>query len=158
MRQTAKSIKQLIRFGLVGCCNTTVDYGVFYILLAAMHLHKGVSQVIATGVAMCVSFLLNRKWTFQKEGKGNAKEVVKFVLTNLASMSVTILCTYLFYDLLHAERALNVLFSQIGMAYVLEGNSAVLFAKLLSTIFSLTVNFIGNKFWVFGNQKEEKTA
>ena len=150
-----KALIQMIRFGLVGVCNTAVDYGVFYILISFAHLHKGFAQMIATAIAMCGSFLINRYWTFRKTGRGTAGEVVRFILTNAASMLTTIAFTYLFYDILHAERAANSMLSLMGTSYVLEGNMAVMFCKLLSTVFSLAVNFIGNKFWVFGSREEQ---
>ena len=150
-----QSFIQLIRFGMVGVFNTAVDYGVFYMLIAFVHLHKGFAQVIATGIAMCGSFLINRYWTFRKTGRSTAGEVVRFVLTNAVSMLTAIAFTYLFYDILHAERVANGVLTVAGISYMLEGNMAVMFCKMLSTVFSLAVNFIGNKFWVFRAGEEE---
>ena len=158
MKKTSNGIGQMIRFGLVGCCNTLVDYGVFYLMIAVANLNKGLSQVVATATAMCVSFLLNRKWTFRKEGKGNMGEIIKFILTNLVSMSVTIVLTHVFHDILHAENWANALCGAVGAPLVLDEDGAVMFAKLLSMVFSVAVNFVGNKFWVFGTKKEEKTV
>ena len=149
-----KSVMQLIRFGLVGICNTAVDYGIFYILISFVHLHKGVAQMIATAIAMCGSFLINRYWTFHKTGHSTAGEIVRFVLTNAVAMLVTIVFTHLFYDILHAERAVNNVLFILDISYVLEGNMAVMFCKLLSNVFSVAVNFIGNKFWVFKGGEE----
>lgn len=151
-----QSFIQLIRFGLVGVFNTAVDYGVFYMLISFANLHKGFAQVIATGIAMCGSFLINRYWTFRKTGRGTAGEVVRFILTNAASMLTAIVFTYLFYDILHAERLANGVLKMMGILYMLEGNMAVMFCKMLSTVFSLAVNFVGNKFWVFRSGEEQE--
>ena len=148
---------QMIRFGLVGMLNTMVDYGVFYVLISWANLHKSISQVIATGIAMCGSFLINRHWTFRKTGHGTVGEVVRFVLTNVASMLTAIAFTHLFYDILHAERMVNSILTGMGISYMVEGDMAVMACKFLATAFSLAVNFIGNKFWVF-KSREDKTT
>ena len=158
MKLSKNGILQMVRFGLVGCCNTLVDYGVFYLMIAAVNLHKSVAQVIATGVAMCVSFLLNRKWTFQKDGAGNLTEVARFIVVNTISMLVVIVFTHLFYDILHIETIANPFLSAIGISFAFEGDYAVMLAKLVASVFSVLVNFIGNKFWVFRTRKEEKSA
>ncbi len=148
-----KSLWQAVRFGVVGVMNTLVDYGVFFILIAALHVHKGAAQVAATGVSMCGSFLLNRRWTFKKRGKGSLKEIVRFVMINLLSMATAIIFTHWFYDILHLERSMNALLSWMGISFALTGNLAVMFCKFASSAFSLTINFLGNKFWVFGNKQ-----
>lgn len=152
-----RSLRQMIRFGIVGTFNTLVDYGIFYILLSWVHLNKGVSQVIATGVAMCGSFLFNRYWTFERNGRGNFGEIVKFFITNLIAMLTVILMTYLFYDVLHAERAANAVLSIVGISPMLAGDLAVMFCKVLASVFSIVINFLGNKFWVFGSKNQTET-
>ena len=147
--KSKESFVQVIRFGIVGLFNTLVDYVIFYLLLSFLHLNKGMAQVLATGTAMCGSFLINRRWTFGKHGKGNLSEIVKFLVTNLVAMATVIALTYLFYDVLHAERAgIAVLFA-LGSAFTLRGNLAVMFCKVLASFFSVAINFLGNKFWVF---------
>jgi len=158
MKISKNGMLQVVRFGLVGCCNTLVDYGVFYLMITAVNLHKSISQVIATAVAMCVSFLLNRKWTFQKAGTGNLAEIGKFIAVNLVSMLVVIVFTHLFYDILHIENLANAMLSAFGVSFAFEGDNAVMIAKLFASVFSVIVNFIGNKFWVFRTKKEEKTV
>ncbi len=148
-----KSLWQAVRFGVVGVINTLVDYGVFFLLIAAFHVHKGAAQVVATGVSMCGSFLLNRRWTFKKRGKGDLREIVRFVIINLLSMATAITFTHWFYDILHLERGMNAILSSVGISFVLTGNFAVMFCKFASSAFSLAINFFGNKFWVFGNKQ-----
>ncbi len=150
-KKSKKSFVQAIRFGVVGVFNTLVDYGVFYVLLSFLHLNKGMAQVLATGTAMCGSFFINRYWTFEKHGRGNLSEIIKFLVINFFAMLTVIGLTYLFYDVLHAERAGNALFLSLGFSFVLRGNMAVMFCKVLASVFSVMINFLGNKFWVFKN-------
>lgn len=157
MKIQGNSIRQLIRFAVVGCANTLVDYAVFYSLISFAHMHKSIAQVFATGIAMCGSFLLNRRWTFGKTGRGKTSEIVKFVCVNMAAMLTAIAFTHLFYDILHVEQAGNQVLAAMRIPYTLQGTSAVMFAKIIASAFSVTVNFLGNKFWVFRSRKEWRT-
>ncbi len=144
-----ESFLEAVRFGLVGILNTFIDYGVFYCLIEWGMLDKRISQIIATIAAMCSSYLLNRFWTFSQKGRGGAGELVKFVVVNLLSMLTVILFTHLFYDILHIEKVFNTALYALGFPYQAEGNMAVMVSKLFASVFSVIVNFLGNKFWVF---------
>ena len=153
MKIKGNSIRQMIRFAAVGCANTAVDYIVFYLMISFVHMHKSFAQVIATGVAMCGSFLLNRRWTFEQTGRGGIREIIKFICVNIVAMLTAIAFTHLFYDILHIERAVNAALSAVGISYLLQGTSAVMLAKIAASVFSVLVNFFGNKFWVFRTPK-----
>lgn len=157
MKIKGNSIRQMIRFAVVGCANTAVDYAVFYLMISFAHMHKSIAQVFATGIAMCGSFLLNRRWTFGKTGRGNTNEVVKFICVNMAAMLTAIAFTHLFYDVLHVEQAANRVLAALELPYTLHGNSAVMLAKIAASAFSVAVNFLGNKFWVFRAKREQRT-
>ena len=147
--KTKKSLKQLVRFGIVGVFNTLIDYGSFYVFLAIAGLHKSISQVFATAVAMCGSYILNKHWTFGKEGRGNAAEIAKFVVVNIASLLATIFFTHLFYDILHIENTINNYLGRLGVRYIISGDLAIMLCKVCASIIATVLNFFGNKFWVF---------
>ena len=147
--KTKKSFKQMVRFGIVGVFNTLIDYGSFYVFLAIAGLHKSISQVFATAVAMCGSYILNKHWTFGKEGRGNAAEIAKFVVVNIASLLATIFFTHLFYDILHIENIANNFLGRLGVRYIISGDLAIMVCKVCASIIATVLNFIGNKFWVF---------
>lgn len=151
--KTKKSFKQMVRFGIVGVFNTLIDYGSFYVFLAIAGLHKSISQVFATAVAMCGSYILNKHWTFGKEGRGNAAEIAKFVVVNIASLLATIFFTHLFYDILHIENTINNCLGRVGVSYIISGDLAIMLCKVCASVFSLIINFLGNKFWVFKAKK-----
>ncbi len=150
-----ESIKQAFKFSLVGIFNTAVDYAVFYIMLAFVNADKGISQIFATAVAMCGSYIINKYWTFNNREKSNKKQIIKFVATNIVSMCFTIVFMILFHDLLHIHEWANTVLETIGITYRLNGDIGVMFCKIVASVFSLAVNFIGNKFWVFVGSKEE---
>ncbi len=154
--QTDKKVKkdflQVVKFGLIGILNTALDYGLFFVFFSLLKLDKNLAQVFSTAIAMTNSYLFNRYWTFEQKGKVQANEMWKFIVINLVSMGVTLLCLNLFYDILHLERLANALLSCTALAFRLEGNSAVMFCKLAAMPFSLAVNFLGNRLWVFRNK------
>lgn len=146
-----ESIKQAAKFSLVGVFNTLVDYAVFYVMLAFLHLDKSVSQIVATAVAMCGSYIINKNWTFKAGGKAKS-QIAKFILTNVVSMSCTILFMSLFHDILNIHELVNSLLSLVGIKYRLDGDIGVMFCKVSASVLSLVVNFLGNKFWVFAKK------
>ena len=83
-----ESIKQAAKFSLVGIFNTVVDYAVFYVVLVFLNLDKSIAQIFATAVAMCGSYIINKNWTFKSDGN-NKSQIIKFILTNIVSMSCT---------------------------------------------------------------------
>jgi len=152
-KHNKKNMKQLLRFGTVGVFNTLLDYGLFYVFISPLHLHKSIAQVFATAIAMCSSYLLNRHWTFGKAGRGHFGEMAKFVAVNLLSMLTVIFFTHLFYDVLHAERTVNAALASMGASFAFSGDMAIMLCKLFASVFSLMVNFFGNKFWVFQTKR-----
>lgn len=144
-----KNIKQAVRFCIVGLFNTIVDYGIFYILISIAGLHKSIAQVFSTAVAMCGSYLINRYWTFGKSGHGNAIEITKFVIINIVSMLTVMVFTHLFYDILHIENVANSALVILNINLYIQGDGAVMLCKAAASLFSIIVNFLGNKLWVF---------
>jgi len=123
-----KGLGQFIKFNVVGIMNTAVDFGVFMILNRYLGLIYAVSQVISYSCGMVNSYFLNKFWTFQKREGFTAIEVTKFILVNLCSLGVSLLVLYILQS---------------------KWSWEVLPSKVLATGFSVGVNFLGNKFWVF---------
>lgn len=146
---TKESIKQMLKFGMVGVFNTFVDYAVFYIFIAFLQADKSISQVFATGVAMCGSYLINRRWTFGEKGKGQKRQIVKFIVTNIVVMCCTIVFMSIFHDWLKLHIVANNLLLAVNVPFVLNDDMGVMLCKILASLISMVINFCGNKFWVF---------
>lgn len=144
-KSSNKSIKQMFKFGATGVLNTFVDYGVFYILISCVNLHKSIAQVISTALAMSGSFFINKYWTFQKGGHGKFSEIVKFITVNIIAMLSVILFTHIFYDIWHIERLFHALLPVTNI----NDDVDIMICKILSSGLSLIINFFGNKLWVF---------
>ncbi len=149
-----ESIMQAAKFSVVGVFNTAVDYIVFYVMLVFLNADKSISQIAATAVAMCGSYIVNKYWTFSQKGKRSNTRIIKFILTNIISMSCTIIFMNIFHDVLHIHEWLNSLISLMGLSYSLNADMGVMLCKILASCLSFVVNFIGNKFWVFSEKKD----
>jgi len=124
-----RNIFQFLKFSLVGILNTAVDFGIFTLMNSI--LGEGfyrVSQIISYSGAVINSYYLNKSWTFQAGHRINIIEMIKFLLVNLASLGISLYFLFLF----HERYQMDILWSKVG-----------------ATFFSVIVNFIGNKFWVF---------
>ncbi len=145
-----KDLWQVVKFGIVGVMNTALDYILFFIFMSMCKLDKNIAQVLSMALAMSNSYLVNRYWTFQKSGSVKGREIWRFIVVNILSLLTTLLCLNLFYDAWALYVPANKWLSLLNIPFVLSGDMAVLFCKVLAMPFSLAVNFLGNRLWVFG--------
>ncbi len=143
-----KGFWHFVKFQCVGVLNFLVDFGVLTLLNVVVGWPLVVSNIISYTCGVVNSFVFNRFWTFKMKLKFfTAYTVVtssrtirlwflsvdfmKFVFVNLISLGVNTLAVYILGDL-----------------YDLPN----IWAKLVATAFSFTVNFAGNKLLVFREQ------
>ena len=124
---------KIIKFGLVGCLNTLVDFLVFTLLNRIFGIYYA-AKVISYACGLLNSYFWNTRWTFREEHKKSTREAALFVLVNLVSLGVSLLMLYV---------CKNVL-----------GISVDILSNLIATVVSLLVNFTGNRLIVF--RTEEK--
>ncbi|WP_375347043.1 GtrA family protein [Priestia megaterium] len=120
-----------IKFALVGVLNTLIDF-VVYALLTTIGVNYILAQWISYSAGILNSYVMNRKWTFERKEKSSKREVISFVIVNLITLSLT-------------SFLLTVLYNKWGVALLLS--------KLLITIVSVGINFIGTKLFVFTTKK-----
>lgn len=65
----------LIKFALVGVVNTLIDFAV-YALLTTIGVNYILAQWISYSAGILNSYVMNRKWTFEKKEKRDRKSVV----------------------------------------------------------------------------------
>ena len=86
-------LKQLIRFGLVGCLATSCAFLLLYIQINWLQLSPIVANFLALAPASIVSFVGHKTWTFQ--AKKNTKQ-------HLLRFYILIVSTYIFNQILFA--------------------------------------------------------
>lgn len=126
IRDPGHTLGQAVRFGLVGIINTAIALAVLNIL------HSGGMPVrpasyIGSGLAVMVSFALNRSWTFRTRQSGSIlSQFWRFALVNVVSV---------------------VAFSEAVTA--LSSMMSVPLAALLGVAFSFVANFLLSRLLVF---------
>ncbi len=119
--------KQLASYSTVGFISVLIDATVYIILSDIFIVSKSLSKIISFIIASVNSFLGNKIFTFRLKSF-NYKEPIKFILL----YSVSLIANSLTHD------------------YFLKIFDGFL-PFVISTIVSVTINFTGQKLWVFKN-------
>ncbi|MFS8214462.1 GtrA family protein [Paenibacillus polymyxa] len=137
MKSRMAQLLPMIRFGIVGLVNTGVDY-IIFMLLAWVGVPVIVAQIISYSCGTANSYILNSKWTFNKQlsNNTNKRQLPKFIVINLIVLGVT----SLLLQVLHTGTELSLALS-----------------KLIATAAGMIINYIGSRYWVFGSPSRKES-
>lgn len=127
-----KMLIQFVKFNFVGLMNTALDYLVF-MGLGALGVNDYFAQIFSYTIGIVNSWIWNSRWTFQDK-KITKKKIGAFLLVNLIALGAQLLILYVCIDMLSIDR---------------------LIAKIIATPFSLVINFLGNRLFVFKHTDEK---
>ncbi|MRH42128.1 GtrA family protein [Aquibacillus halophilus] len=130
-----KNISPFSRFVLVGLVNTAVSLTLMYFLFFS-GLSYWISTFIGNLVGACVSYLLNKTFTFRSE-KSVLQTIFRFFL-------VVILC-YLFAYYIGKQSSIWLLQNLLLLPSFYSGYLAIFFGTTIYTI----LNYFGQKNFVF---------
>ncbi|MBI2626236.1 MAG: GtrA family protein [Candidatus Nealsonbacteria bacterium] len=135
------TIKQAIKFVLVGALNTLVDLGVLNLLIFTSGISTGFAYSAFKGVSFTVavinSYFLNKFWTFKGQGGATArKEFTQFFIVSFVGFGINVGV---------ASLVVNIIGPQLGIGDKLWANVGAICA----TFAAMTWNFLGYKFIVF---------
>ena len=122
---------QLFHFAVVGGSGYVVNLVVFTLLTKGADINHLLAAVGAFVVAVTNNFLLNRHWTFRRQGSKESHagfQAARFFTVSLVGLGVNL-------------AILELLVSAAGLAELPSQAIAVALAT--------PVNFIGNKLWTF---------
>ena len=122
---------QLFNFAVVGGSGYVVNLIVFTLLTKGADVNHLLAAVGAFVVAVTNNFLLNRHWTFRRQGSKESPagfQAARFFTVSVVGLGVNL-------------AILELLVSSAGMAELPSQAIAVALAT--------PVNFIGNKLWTF---------
>jgi putative flippase GtrA len=122
---------QLFHFAVVGGSGYVVNLVVFTLLTKGADINHLLAAVGAFVVAVSNNFLLNRHWTFRRQGSRDSHagfQAARFFTVSLVGLGVNL-------------AILELLVSAAGLAELPSQAIAVALAT--------PVNFIGNKLWTF---------
>lgn len=117
-------LREKLRFVTVGLINTGLDVGLF-----AFFTKVGVQAIAAnyasTAVAMSVSYVLNRDFTFRAKGQAGRRRVVIFFAVTLFGLWVLQPLVIVAVSALLAHSNIDTYFASLGAKLVATGVSLV---------------------------------
>jgi putative flippase GtrA len=124
---------ELAKFGVVGATGALVDLGGSAFLYGSLHLGPLTSKAIAVSMAVAVTYLGSRFWTFRhRENQPLARELVLFIVLNAVGLLI-------------AESVIAITAYYFGNKDQLAYNGASVVGTGLGTIF----RFFAYRKWVF---------
>ncbi len=126
---------RIIKFGFVGVFNTLIDWAIFFVLTTFLSFSASLSHIISYSCGTVFSYVGNKFFTFKSKSKVTLVETAKFVAVNLISLAVSTAVIFVFADKLGWNE---------------------LMAKIPATVAAMAVNFLGNRFFVFNKEIENK--
>jgi putative flippase GtrA len=121
-------LKTFLKFILVGVSNTLLNFLVFFITFRLLNIFYILSSVISFIFAFTNSYFWNKTWTFKKIS--NQYQLPKFFIVNILSLLINVIILFLAVEILNIHPLIGQIF----------GISS-----------SLSINFLGNRYWVFNN-------
>jgi putative flippase GtrA len=81
-------LARLIRYCVVGGINTVIDLSIFVFLTTVLHVAAAPANILSYATALCISFVLNRNFTFRASAYSLPPIVQfsRFVAVNLVSL------------------------------------------------------------------------
>lgn len=120
------NVRQFLIFASVGAAATLVQYCVLAALVELAHVAKTPASIMAYGCGAVVSYLLNRRFTFNSQADAK-KTFAKFMVVNLIGLAL--------------NTAIFVTLTQWGLHYML--------AQCVATGLVLIWNYAGARFFAF---------
>ena len=129
-----------VRFIIVGGANTVIDYSILFALVNFASIPIFYSNMISTGIALCFSFLLNKKFTFKDKNATGKSQIIKFLVITLVGLWIIRPIIIMIVD---------VAASLLGSRSVANNNLTLLIGLITATCVTLIWNFYLYKKFVF---------
>lgn len=124
---TRQTFRQLWRYGCAGAFAAFADLFFLYILTSVFGVWYVASAAGSYGIGLCIVFLVNKYWSFQKYSF-TARQLSKFLVLMFVNYLLVLLLIALFTDV-------------FGYPYILS--------KIAIIVLQTTWNFFLYKYWVF---------
>jgi putative flippase GtrA len=115
------TIGRALRFGLVGCVNTAVGFGVTCLALYVLGASDVAANVAGYGVGIPLSYTLNKSFTF-----GDSRPIQRSLPKFLAVLAIAYVLNLVTVVIVHRVLALNVYLAQALGTVVYTGVSFIL--------------------------------
>ena len=106
----------VFRFGVSGGLGAAVFMATFFALTEWADIYYLYASLVAWLVAFCVSFLMQQRWTFGREGPRARRQLYLYGALFLANMAINEVLLYLLVDRLHVPQQL----AQLGLLVMIS--------------------------------------
>ena len=130
--------REVLGFASVGAAGFATDAGLTVLFVFMGWLTPAVARIPATLIAIAVTFLLNRRWTFRSRDEQRISEFLRYFSVSLAGAAVNYACYGVFLFVCSYTGTINIASSAIVFAAVVAGSAAAAF-----------FNFLGSRYFAF---------
>jgi putative flippase GtrA len=124
------AIFTFIKFCIVGSINTTIGLVIIFTLYNIIKLDYRLSNIIGYVIALCSSYILNKRWTFKSQNT-SSRDILPFMIVFLVSYLAN------FVTLIYTSEILRI-----------NKNISQIVAMVVYTV----INYFGNKLITFANK------
>ena len=156
-----ESVKQFIKFGLVGVSNTVISQ-VVYMVCVALGAHYIAASIIAFVISVLNAYILQNIFVFKQDETLKKRKWWQVLLKTYAAYAFTglllnNLLLILWIDILKIERFTFWITDILGSIGIEIDNSqtAVYIAQILSIFVNVPINFVINKFWAYRQKRTD---
>jgi putative flippase GtrA len=144
---------QIVRFGIVGTLNATIDILALNILLFFFTTRNAnlllLYNVVAYTLGAINSYILNKYWTFRRHQVMMSGEVLRFIIVNMIGILCNSLILWSTARLLHPFIANTLLWANIS--------------KVIAILGTAIISYTGMRLWVFAyvpvnNEKKSEVS
>lgn len=109
--------RQILKFLIAGGASTFVDIFIYTALVYLVGLWYIASSIFSFAIAFCVSFSLQKFWTFrEKSTERMMKQTYLYFFTAIVNLGISTMLIYLFVDYVHVHKFLSKIFANIIVA------------------------------------------
>ncbi len=140
LRSWGTSIWQMLRYGIVGVCNTLIDIASLNILLWRFPTHTThlllLYNMLAYSIGALNSFILNKYWTFRFSWVISASEILRFVIVIIGGLLCNESVLWVCGTLLHPLIANTFLWANLSKASAAIGTACVSYVAMRLWVFT----------------------
>jgi putative flippase GtrA len=130
-------MRRIIRYLFSGGTAAAVNIGLLFVFTHYAHFHYLVSGVLAFCSAVVVSFLMQKKWTFQDHSQEDThRKFVIYLTVSTINLVANTLLLYLFTDIFH----IHYIVSQVFASGIVAVWSFFIYRKMFKAREELTLN------------------
>jgi len=128
MGQIVKKRSEIIRYGIVGSLNTTLDF-VLLLLFVSIGFEKLFANYLSTSIAFLFSFFTNRSFTFRSTSGNIRRQFALFIVVTLTGLWIL-------------QPIIITVVNDFLLKTNVDKETALIISKLTATIFTIIWNYL----------------